>query len=326
MFGSVTVVGAGAIGGPIAAGLVAAGVAVKVLARGETAALLRAEGLTVSHPGSTATVPVEVIGDGASAGPQDLVVGGLKAHDWPGALDSLKPLIGPHTLVLPALNGVPWWYFDGVPGPLAGTVVRSVDSAGTLMAALPARQVVGCIAYMGSARAAPHIINVTTGHRLVLGEAAAGADPARLAALADLLRRGGLNIETTDDIRREVWTKLLGNASTNPLSVVAGVTMGPMVDEPHLRAVCLEVMAEVAAVAAAVGAPVTVDPVARLDANRALATIKTSTLQDYEAGRRLELGALVEAVAEVGALVGVPTPVTATLGRLAAFRAGARGG
>lgn len=314
----VTILGAGAIGGAIAHRLHAAGARTTILARPATAEAIAAHGLTLETPQGRETLPVPATSDAAALGPQDVIVGAMKAQDWPGALASIAPLLGAETLVVPAMNGIPWYYFDGVAGPLAGRPVRAVDPDGALLAAIPGSRIVGCVVYMASQRLAPEHVLWTSGNRLVIGRAHGPAD-GRVASLADLLVRAGFAAEAADDIRVEIFTKLLGNTSFNPLSVVTGATMDAMVGDPGLRDIAVRAMVEVKDVAAALGAPVPIDVEARLAMTKGMAGFKTSMLQDFEAGRPLELGAIVDAVVELADLVGVPVPTTRTLGDLARF-------
>lgn len=314
---SIAVVGAGAVGGVIVYALARAGLAPKLVARGDALAAIRRAGLRIERPqGGGGVVRVEATDDAASLGPQDLVIGTMKAQDWPAGLAALQPLIGPETALLPAINGVPWWYFDGIEGPLAGQPIAAVDPEGALLAALPARQVVGAVVYVGASRLAPGHVSWTAGGRFVIGEAMGGSR-ARTEAVAAVLRRAGLEAAVTADIRGEIWAKLLGNAAANPLSVVARARMDEMMDDPGLARLTLAAMREVAAVAAAVGAPSAIPVEERYEMNRFLGAFRTSMLQDFEAGRSLELGALVDAVVEIGGRLGVAAPLVDALGALA---------
>jgi 2-dehydropantoate 2-reductase len=314
---TIAVVGAGAIGSAVAYSLAAAGFAAKLVARGDSLAAIRRDGLRVEKwDGQGGVVQLETSDDPSSFGPQDLVIGTMKAQDWPAALPVLTPLIGPETVVLPAINGVPWWYFDGIGSRFAGEPVDAVDPQGALLTALPAARVVGVVLYMGVTRVAPGAIRWTSGNRFVLGEAT-GRPGARTAAVAEVLRRAGFDATVTDDIRGEVWAKLLGNAAINPLSVVARARIDEIMADPGLGRIAIAAMHEVASVAAAVGAPSRMAVEERYAINAELGAFRTSMLQDYEAGRELELGALVDAVVEIGAKLGVATPMTEALGALA---------
>jgi 2-dehydropantoate 2-reductase len=320
---SITVVGAGAIGSAVAFSLARAGFAPKLVARGETLAAIRRDGLRVDKWDGGGVVRLDVTDKPGDFGPQDLVIGTMKAQDWPSGLPVLTPLIGPQTALLPPINGVPWWYFDGQPGALAGERIAAVDPEGELLAKLPARSVIGSVVYMGVARVAPGAVRWTSGNKFVLGEAV-GARRERTERVAAVLRESGFDVTVTDDIRGEIWTKLIGNAAFNPLSVIARARVDEIMDDAGLGRIALRTMHEVAAVAAASGAPSGMDIEKRYAINAELGAFRTSMLQDYEAGRTLELGGLVDAVVEIGAKLGVETPITEALGAFARRAAAVR--
>ena len=313
---SITIVGAGAIGSVVAFSLVRAGFSPKLVARGEAVAAIRRDGLRVDKWDGGGKVRLDVTDNAAEIGPQDLVIGTMKGQDWPASLTTLTPLIGPQTALLPPINGIPWWYFDGQGGPLGGQRIAAVDPDGTLFARLPARSVIGSVVYMGVARVAPGVIRWTSGNKFVLGEPS-GKPLERTEQVAAVLRQSGFDVTITDNIRAEIWTKLIGNAAFNPLSAIARARIDELMNDPALGRIALASMREVAAVAAAVGAPSGMDIEKRFAINAELGAFRTSMLQDYEAGRGLELGGLVDAVVEIGARLGVPTPMTEALGALA---------
>ncbi len=315
----IVLAGVGAVGGIVAWHLARAGLAPTLLARPATAAQLHAEGLTVRGPDGSETVRVTAVAEAKAAGPCDVLLVGFKAQDWPDAAASLVPLIGPQTVVVPMLNGIPWWYVDGIGGAFEGRRIAAVDATGAIAKVIPSRQVIGCVVYTGGTRETPTQIHWNGRKRLVLGDAM-GPPSARLAAVVAMLAGSGLEAVASDDIRREVWNKLLGNITYNPLSVISGATIGAFENDPALSRVVRLVMDEAAAVAYALG----IAPPFDLDKRQAVApgmrTFKTSMLQDYEAGRPLELGAIVHAVVELGRRAGVATPVIETVGLLAEQR------
>ncbi|MGO4740559.1 ketopantoate reductase family protein [Bosea sp. 2KB_26] len=313
----VAIVGAGAIGGVVAWHMAQAGLRPVIIARAQTAALLAAEGLTLQSPSGTETVDVQVAADAASAGVQDLVLVGFKAHDWASGLDAVKPLIGPSTIVLPMLNGIPWWYLQGLGPEFGDRRLAAVDASGAIEASVPAGQVLGCVVYIGANRPAPNVIAWNGRKRLVVGEPLK-PHGGRLADVVAFLRAGGVDGEQSEDIRTEVWQKLLGNAAYNPLSAVTGATVDKIVGDPGVRAIAKSIMAECVAVAAALGIANLPELEARLELPPTLIGVKTSMLQDMEAGRPLELGAIVGAVVELGRRTGVPTPLIECVGALAA--------
>ncbi len=320
---SITIVGAGAIGSAVAFSLARAGFSPKLVARGEGLAAIRRDGLRVDKWDGGGTVRLEATDNPSELGPQDLVIGTMKAQDWPAGLTTLTPLIGPQTSLLPPINGIPWWYFDGQGGPLGGQRIAAVDPDGTLLARLPARSVIGSVIYMGVARIAPGAIRWTSGNKFVIGEPS-GPPGERTERVAMVLRQAGFDVTVTDNIRAEIWTKLIGNAAFNPLSAIARARIDELMNDPGLGRIALASMHEVAAVAAAVGAPSGMDIEKRFAINAELGAFRTSMLQDYEAGRALELGGLVDAVVEIGSRLGVPTPMTEALGALARRAAAVR--
>lgn len=313
---SIAVVGAGAVGSAVVYSLALAGFAPKLVARGAGLEAIRRDGLFVDKWTGGGSVHIEASGDAADFGPQDLVIGTMKAQDWPAALPALLPLLGQESVLLPVINGVPWWYFDNPRSAFAGERVAAVDPDGALLAALPAERVVGSVVYLGANRTAPGKVRWTSGNKFVIGEAA-GPVRERTQTVAAVLRQAGFEATVTDDIRGEVWAKLLGNAAINPLSVVARARIDEIMADAGLGQIALAAMHEVAAVAAAVGAPSKMEVQKRYEINAELGAFRTSMLQDYEAGRPLELGALVDAVVEIGARLGVAAPMTAALGALA---------
>jgi len=311
----IAVVGAGAIGSSIAHALAHAGCDPVLVARGAAAAAIARDGLLVERSGESQTSRPRVVEDTRNIEPFDAVIGTLKAHDWAAAVPLIGPLVGPDTCLVPAINGIPWWYFRHSGGALEGTRLSCLDPDGTLDAGYPTSSLAGGVVYMAATRLAPGRIDWPTGKRLVLGEVGPAA-AARLPALATVLRAAGMEIDESPDIRHAIWMKLLGNAGFNTISALAGATIVEILDDPDLRAVCAETMNELIAVAAAIGIDIDMSVNTRLEAARRLGDFRTSTLQDFDAGRPLETAALVEAPCEIGRLAGVPTPVLVTLGRL----------
>jgi 2-dehydropantoate 2-reductase len=314
----IAILGAGAVGGVVAWHLARAGADPVIVARPQSARRLSDEGLTLADASASQTVAVRASADPEGLGRQDLVLVGLKAQDWQPALPLLRPLIGNETILVPMLNGVPFWFFQGVSGPLAGYRIAAVDPDGALGDAIGPTSILGCVVYMGAARQTPSRVRWNGRKRLVLGEPA-GGESERLRRVASLLAEAGLNAEVTADIRMAVWQKILGNVAHNPLSVVTGATIGRLAAEPHLRSVMGELMQEAAAIGEALGL-CGFDIEERLKVAPEMADFRTSMLQDLEAGRPLELAAIVDAVIEIGQVVGVPTPALSTVGALALDR------
>ena len=319
----ITVVGLGAVGGLFAARLArAGGHEVSALARGETLARVRAVGLQLESAGTTTSVPLAATDDAASLGVQELVVIAVKAPALAAAAPAMAPLIGAETVLLPAMNGVPWWF---LPSALPDEApLESVDPGGALLARLPLAQVLGCVVHLSSSSPAPGRVRHGIGERLIVGEPAGGRS-ARLAAVAAALASAGFRVEASDDVKKDVWYKLWGNMTMNPVSALTGALTDAILDDPLVRAFLLRCMAEAAAIGAQIGCPIAQLGDERLALTRELGGFKTSMLQDVEAGRAIELDALVTAVHEIAIRVGVDAPnIGALLGltRLMAERRG----
>ncbi|MCM0018690.1 MAG: 2-dehydropantoate 2-reductase [Tagaea sp.] len=309
----VAVVGAGAIGGAIAHALWRAGADPLLVARKATAEAIAARGLRVRRLGVEETSRPRAAAEPRTAGRQDIVIGALKAQDWASALPLFAPLIGPNTIVLPAVNGVPWWYFQREGGVFDARRLASLDPDGALEAAFAPERLIGTVVYMAVSRAGPTELDWPTGERLVLGAIASqGASP---SPAAGMLRAAGFAVDTEADIRRAVWAKLLGNVGFNPVSALERATVAAIVGAPRPLATVRAAMIETLAVARAVGRAPDIGIDARIEQARRLGDFKTSMLQDREAGRAMEIGALLDAPREIGALAGVPTPTLDALAR-----------
>ncbi len=304
----VCVVGAGAIGGFLGTRLAAAGEAsVAALARGATLAALRDHGWRLEKGATRLQAPAATVSDDPrDLGPQDLVIIAVKGQALPALAPSLAPLIASDTLVLPAMNGVPWWFSDGI-AALGTRPLESVDPGGGIAATIAGRQVIGCVVHASAATAAPGITLHRMGRGLIIGEPAGGSS-ARVQALGELLTRAGFEVSCSRRIRYDIWYKLWGNMTMNPVSALTGATMDRVLDDALVRAFCSAAMAEAAAIGARIGCEVRESPDDRHAVTRKLGAFKTSMLQDAEALRPLELDALIGAVREIGQRVGVATP------------------
>jgi 2-dehydropantoate 2-reductase len=301
-------VGAGAIGGLLGTRLaLCQGLAVSALARGATLTALRLEGWRLNEGGRELKAPVSLASDDpAELGAQDLVIITVKAQALPALAPSLRPLLAPETVVLPAMNGVPWWFGVSTEA-LRERPLECVDPGGHIAAAIPLRHVVGCVVHASAATAAPGVAVHRMGHGLIVGEPA-GALSARVSSLGELLSRAGFEVTCSTRIRYDAWYKLWGNMTMNPLSALTGATTDRMLDDELLRTFCVSAMREAAAVGARIGCDVHQSPEDRFVVTRKLGPFRTSMLQDADAGRTLELDALVGAVREIGQRVGVATP------------------
>jgi len=324
VFHRVCIYGAGAIGGWIGTRLAGAGCQVNVVARGATLDALKRHGLRTQHGHVEATAAVHASADPAELGVQDLVVLAIKA---PGMLEvarKIGPLIGPRTVVLTAMNGVPWWFLQGLGGAHAGQRLHSVDPGGEIGAALPTEQVIGCVVHAACSLRLPGFVQHHFGNRLIIGEPSGGHSE-RVVQLAALLGRAGFEAVVSQQIQRDIWFKLWGNMTMNPISALTGATTDLILGDELVRAFVSRVMLEAKEIGARLGLPIEQQPEDRHALTLKLGAFKTSMLQDVEAGKAVELDALVTVVKELGQLTGVPTPNTDTLLGLARLQARSRG-
>ncbi len=301
------VYGMGAIGGFLGWHLARSGIGVSAVARGRTLDALRSRGLRLESEENGGTVDVRASDDPRELGQQDLVVVAVKAYSLPEVARGIAPLLGPGTVVLPALNGVPWWFFQDFGGRLAGTVLESADPGGAMSRAVPGDSILGCVVYLAASCPEPGVVEAGSSKRLILGEPSGRASE-RLDALASVLKTAGLAPETTGRIRTDLWYKLWGNITMNPISALTGATMDRILDDPLMERLCLDVMEEARRVGASIGCPITQGGKARLAMARELGAFRTSMLQDLEACKPLEVDALLGAVHEIAALQGLDTP------------------
>jgi len=305
----ICVVGAGAIGGVIAARLAAEGsdADVSVLARGATLAAIRDSGLRISSAEGTVTARVTASDDAAELGEQDFVIVAVKGQSMAGVAASVGGLLGPSTTVLSTLNGVPWWFLDGFGGPAAGRHLASVDPDGFIASVLPAARVIGGTVHLSASSPAPGEVSWRSGNGLIIGELD-GASSSRLDALAGVLRGGGFDVTVSARIRDDVWYKLWGNLTLNPICALTNASTRPALDDELVRDFISRAMLEARAIGERIGCPIAQSPQDRHAVTRKLGDFVPSMLQDARAGRALELDALTGAVRELGAIVGVPTP------------------
>jgi 2-dehydropantoate 2-reductase len=308
----IVIAGAGAIGGYIGARLARAGGDVVLFARGPHLQAMRERGVRVISADGDFEVKPAVTGDLSTIGRADVVFLGVKAHGLTALAPQLRPLFGPETVVVSTQNGIPWWYFQGIGGEREGWRLERVDPGGAIAAAIEPRRVVGSLAYFATDIVEPGVIRHTEGNRISLGEPD-GSRSDRCRALAEALIAAGFRAPVTTRFRTEVWVKLLGNVAFNPISALTGGTLEELVRHRDASAVIREVMAETEAVAArlAITLPISIDQ--RMAGAEKVGAHKTSMLQDLEAGRPMELDAIVGAVVELGDRLGVPLPSTRTV-------------
>lgn len=310
----VCIYGVGAIGGFIGTRLaLAGGCQVSAVARGATLAALQQHGLRLRQGGALLAAPVQAADDPAALGVQDLVVVAVKGPALGAVAERIAPLVGPNTLLLPAMNGVPWWFASGAPA-LGSAPLASIDPGGRIAAALPLAQVIGCVVHASTSTPEPGLVEHKMGQGLIIGEPLGGLSD-RVQALAGLLQQAGFDATVSADVRRDIWYKLWGNMTMNPLTAITGATVDKVLDDPLMRAFCTRAMAEAATVGAMIGCAIDQTPEDRHQITRKLGAFKTSMLQDVEAGRPIELDALVTVVQEIARRVGVATPnIDALLG------------
>ncbi len=303
----VCVYGAGAIGGYLASALVDAGCDVTMIARGPHLAAMQANGLRLQIDGTERNLRIACTDDASSVGPQDFVILTVKAHSVAPVVDSIATLLGPDTAVVTAQNGILWWYFHAFPGQWENANVDSADPGRRIWTTLGPERAIGCVVYPSCEIVEPGVVRHLEGNRFMLGEPN-GEKSDRVLALAEAMRAGGLKAPVRKKIRDDIWFKLLGNATFNPISVLTGATLEQMGSHAGVRAVIKTLMSEAEQVALRLGVRFPMGLDKRIDGAVAVGAHKTSMLQDYEQGRPLELDALVASVAEIGRLVDVPTP------------------
>jgi len=304
----ICVVGAGAIGGFLGSRLaLQRGAEVSALARGATLVALREYGWRLQECGSLLQAPLALAADDPrDLGPQDLLLLAVKGPALPALAPTLTPLLSVDTVVLPAMNGVPWWFSAGIDA-LGARPLESVDPGGVIARSIPTARVVGCVVHAAVSTAAPGIAVHRMGRGLIIGEPR-GGDSGRVGRLATLFSRAGFEVRASTHIRYDIWYKLWGNMTMNPVSALTGATLDRVLDDELVRAFCSAAMREAALVGARIGCDVHESPEDRHAVTRRLGAARTSMLQDVEALRPLELDALVGAVREIGQRVGVETP------------------
>ena len=305
----IVIAGAGAIGGYIGARLTRAGANVVLFARGPHLRAMQERGLRVISPDGDFEVKPEVSGDLATIGRADVVFLGVKAHSLTGLSPQLHPLLGEETLVVSTQNGIPWWYFQDYGGELDGLRLERVDPGGVIAAAIESRRVVGALAYFATDVAEPGVIHHTEGNRISLGEPN-GTRSDRTKALSEVLIGAGFRCPVSVRFRHEIWVKLLGNVAFNPISALTGGTLEEIVRHPDTSRLVRELMQETETLAGKLGIelPISIDQ--RMAGAEKVGAHKTSMLQDFEAGRPMELEAVVGAVVELGEKLGVSMPST----------------
>lgn len=308
------IVGAGAIGGWLGVRLAKSGHDVSVLARGATLAALREQPWRLQMGAQTLEARVHASDDARQLGQQDAVIIAVKGPALATIAPAITPLIGAHTSVIPAMNGVPWWFLLGGGGELPATQLRSVDPEGAIARAIPLAHVIGCVVHASAFVGAPGLVTLKSGNKLILGEPS-GQRSARLQSICTELERAGFEVVASERVQRDIWYKLWGNMTMNPISALTAATCDRMLDDPLVAQFVLRVMAEAAQVGGRIGCPIEESGHDRMAVTRKLGAFKTSMLQDVEAGRPLELDQLLGAPREIARLLNIATPdIDALLG------------
>ena len=318
----ICVYGAGAIGGLMAAWLARSGHEVSVVARGAQLDAIRRDGLRVRSKDGTDSFRIKADADPAKLGAQDYVLVTVKAQSLTRVAETIAPLLGKETSVVTAMNGVPWWFFQGM--KRQDTRLESLDPGGKLSHAIPTERVVGCVIHLAASTPEPGLVSHNMGSKLILGEPG-GENTARTKRIAEALSSAGFEIVVTDKIEKEFWVKLLGNVSFNPVSALTVTTADQLIQNDEVKAYMIEIMREVLAIGRAVGVDANIDPEARIDMARVLGPFKTSMLQDLEAGKALEIDGLLAGTLEIARKAGVRAPFTESLFGLIRARAQSTG-
>jgi 2-dehydropantoate 2-reductase len=324
------VVGAGAIGGYLGARLALAGEEVTFIARNRNLEAIRSNGfkLILEDGREEHAATAKAVQHMAEAGPQDVVLLTVKSHQVGDLLPDLRALFGPNTMVVTMINGIPWWYFHKLPGAHEGLGLDSVDPGGKLAAHIEPERIIGSVVYPAAELVAPGVVKLIEGNRFTLGELD-GSRSERITALSEVMMRAGFKAPVAKDIRSEIWVKLWGNLSFNPISALTHATLEEICRFPATRALASRMMTEAQGVAEALGVRFKITLEQRIAGAEAVGAHKTSMLQDVEHGRALELEALVGSVVELGRITGQPTPTieavyaaTSLLGRSLAAQQG----
>ncbi|MYV89846.1 2-dehydropantoate 2-reductase [Streptomyces sp. SID1034] len=312
----VAVVGAGAIGAYVGAALHRAGAEVHLIARGPHLAAMRRDGVRVISPRGDFTARPAATDDPREVGPVDFVLLGLKANSYAAAGPLVGPLLHDGTAVVAAQNGIPWWYFHGLPGPHTGRRIESVDPGGAVSATLPPARAIGCVVYAATEIESPGVVRHLEGTRFSIGEPDLTVSR-RCLDFSEAMRAGGLKCPVEPDLRNDIWIKLLGNISFNPISALARATMAQICRHRGTRSLVESMMRETLAVAAAVGCHPEISVERRIAGAERVGDHKTSTLQDLEKGKPLELDVLLSAVVELAGLTTTPVPTLRAVHALA---------
>ncbi|MEU6323516.1 2-dehydropantoate 2-reductase [Streptomyces sp. NPDC047009] len=303
----IAVLGAGAIGAYVGAALHRGGAEVHLIARGEHLRAMRAHGVHVRSPRGDFVARPHATDDPAEIGPVDYVFLGLKAHSYPSSGPLVAPLLGDRTAVVAGQNGIPWWYFHKLAGPYEGLKIEAVDPGGATSKVLPPERAIGCVVYPATVIESPGVIRHLEGTRFSIGEPS-GEVSERCTALSEAMVAGGLKCPVESNLRDDIWIKLMGNVAFNPISALTRATMAEICRHPLTRRLVAQLMEETLDIAARVGSRPAISIEKRLRGAEGVGDHKTSMLQDLEAGKQLELDAIVTAVVEMADISGAEAP------------------
>jgi 2-dehydropantoate 2-reductase len=320
----ITIYGAGAIGLWLGVQLARAGAQVSMVARGATLHALQRDGMVLHSAGNPLQSKVTATQDPAALGGQDVVIVCVKSPALRDVAQHIAPLLGPQTIVLSAMNGVPWWFLQGLGGAVAGHSLQSVDADGSIAQHIPAQHIIGCVVHASCSTSAPGVAQHHFGNGIILGEPSGNKTP-RVQALHALFAQAGFDAKLSDQIQKDIWYKLWGNMTMNPISAITGATTDKILDDDLVRGFVSNVMLEAKAIGAQLGIPIDQQPEDRHLVTRKLGAFKTSMLQDVQAAKPVELDALVGAVQELGRMTQVPTPYTDALFGVARLHARTQG-
>ena len=320
----ICVYGAGAVGGLIAGRLAQSAHEVSVVARGAQLTAIRKDGLRILHEEKQSVAKLKADSDPARLGPQDYVIVAVKGQSLPEVAAAIAPLLGPGTSIVTAMNGVPWWFFDRLEFGEGKLRLESLDPGGRLSRAMPTSRLVGCVVHLAASTPEPGLIRHNMGKRLILGEPG-GKISGRTHVIVDALNAAGFDAEASSFIEKDFWVKLLGNISFNPVAALTLATANRLIADDYAKAYMVAIMRECLAIGRAVGVDADIDPEARMDMARKLGAFKPSTLQDMEAGKKLEIDGLLIGTLEIARKAGVAAPFTESLAGLARLRAESTG-
>lgn len=315
---TICIAGAGAIGCTLAARIAASGQPVNLLARGQTLSALRRHGVQLHDLDGTHSAAVNASDKAEELGPQDLILICTKAPALADVARQIQPLLHSNSIVIPVVNGMPWWYFQGIEGRFSGDSIQAADPDGELSRLLPAHHLIGAVVFITASREAPGIVRSGNPHLMIIGEINHQLSE-RLQAVQQLIEQAGIETRASDNIRDQLWTKIIANLTSNPLSVITGATLEQLYSDPALSPLVRQILDETLLTAAAYGARIRFDPQTIMDMGAGMGAVRTSMLQDLDSGQPLELATIGDAVVELANKANIAMPMTRHVLALARF-------